>query len=141
MTVNDLVARSVSVPSANINSDVLKEALKRQQEKATERVVASVEGLISMFDGVFKSNVDHLRYLRKEERKAAKMVKEIGLAFKYFGETGNPLPFFKASGDTYGGTSWCGRAGIPVPPTTDPAWNVPEGWEPNEPTPEVESEE
>ncbi|MCK9463622.1 MAG: hypothetical protein M0R80_28725 [Proteobacteria bacterium] len=133
-TLDDLIARS-SVEQASpltVEAEVLQEAAAELKADRRKRAVTACKGLIDSFTNILQASVKHLRQVREQEALEAKSVKAIGLALQYFGTTGNPLPFYKASGRTRDAAYWCENCGIPFPKDDDAAWLVPADWQPTE---------
>lgn len=127
-TITDLINGSGKPSSLNVSNVVLQQAAEQLVKEKTERVVAGVKNLIGQFDETLSSNVERLRQLRSAEKAQATLVKNIDRAFRYFGVTGNPLPFYKVTGKVYDGKRWCQVVGVDVPADNDAAWDVPADW-------------
>ena len=132
VSLTDLLDRSNSDrPAVDITSDLLIEASDQLVKERRERAVKGLKGLIDNFTAVLQSSVRHLKQVREQEAMETKMVKAMDRAVRYFGVTGNPLPFYKAWGRTRDAMCWCEQVGIPFPQKDDdPAWIVPENWTP-----------
>lgn len=127
-TLDDLVnqsARPVEKDYHTIECDILMEAADQLARERRQQAVTACKGLLDRFTMVMKNSVDHLRTLRASERKMTSAVATMDRALAFFSVTGNPLPFFAASGDVCSGNAWCRNCGIPVPPNDSPDWKVP----------------
>ncbi len=95
-TLSDLVNASHKEEKHVFTSPVLAEAMKKLNEEKEKEVGVKCAQLIKNFLSQLEIAVTELRRMRKLESDAAKKVKSIDRAIKFFGETGNPLPVFKA---------------------------------------------
>jgi hypothetical protein len=129
-TIMDLISRAHKVGSIQVSNTVLQQAADELVKEKTAKVVQSVKGLLDRFDSVLQSSVAQLRQYRELEKKQNALVKGLDRAFRYFGETGNPLPFYKASGDIRSAQYFCQSIGVAVPEADDAAWVVPNDYVP-----------
>ena len=135
MNLNDLLSRSYKTPAFRVESDILAAAVKEREEEAKKVAVQATKGLLTQFEQTMTQNVANLRNLRKQEKEQAARVAKLDRALRYFGASGNPLPYYRAQGGRAEllAALFCQSVGIPVPDTTDPAWNVPEDFNPEAP--------
>lgn len=131
VSLSALIAGSITLGAGvAVQPGIMAEALEAERKAAGEKAKASVQTLIRSFDTTLRGSVAKLRAAREVEADAAKVVKSQTLAFQFFGETGNPLPFFKATGQTYRAEDFCTSIGIAVPKSDHAAWSIPAGWKP-----------
>jgi hypothetical protein len=140
VTLNDFVSGIYGLALASaVSNSVLAEAMKQEQEDRQKNAVSNTRGLLRNFSDSLSLNVRQLKALRKSAKDQLKKVKEQDLAFRYFTETGNPLPMCRESGRLREGQTFltqCGyQYGDPIMETTHEAWNLPEGWKPASPVP------
>lgn len=134
MNLNDMLNRlngnadpDVAV-LAPLSAGVLAGAMAEYTKKQSEKLGVLAVGVLENIERTVGQAVANLRAIRKQERDAKTLLDEINLAAKYFAATGNPLPYFKATGNTHGAYSFCERLGVDVPSSKDPLWSVPAGW-------------
>lgn len=128
----DLIAKCHQSGEVKFTAPVLKEAIEARNKEAEQQAAKVCSGLISGFEQHLKDGVARLRKWRQEEAKQAEYVKKVDRAFRFFGETGNPLPVFDAVGNRQGACHFCHTLNIELPGKDDAAWTVPEGWKPAE---------
>ncbi len=126
MNLNELLARAYTKPSVNVTSDILEAAVAERAADARARAVQAVKGQLTDFETALTQNVQVLRNLRKQEKDQAVKVGKLDRALRYFGASGNPLPFYAALGLNRNAQTFCTICGIPFPPPDDPAWKVPD---------------
>lgn len=138
-TVNNAVIVSLSALIAGsitlghgiaVQPGIMAEALEAERKVASEKAKSTVQTLIRNFDTMLRGSVAKLRAAREVEAETSRVVKAQTLAFQFFGETGNPLPFFKATHQHYRADDFCDSIGITVPKADHAAWSIPAGWKP-----------
>jgi hypothetical protein len=129
LNLTDLLNRAYSSPTVNVTSEILAAAAAERATDAQRAAVQATKGLLANFEQAMTQSVNHLRELRRAEKKQAKHVEILDRALRYFGESGNPLPVYKAQGMSRMAMEFCQAVGIPVPSADDPAWNVPEDFQ------------
>lgn len=128
-TLNDLIAASMNTPTIVVESEVLAEAASELKADRRKSAVNACKGLLEQFTSTLQRNVATLRQMREAEKKQATLVKDTDKALRFFGKTGNPLPFFKLTGNIGTASMWCSRCGIDVPDAKSEAWKIPEDFE------------
>ena len=129
MNLSDLIARANATETLNVTNEILVEAAKAREAEVRANAVHATKGLLATFEQVMKNNVSHLRQLRAQEKHQTAVVKMLDRALHYFGDTGNPLPFFRACGVP--AHQFCCELGIATPAKDDPAWEVPADYTPS----------
>jgi len=129
MNLSDLIARANATETLNVTNEILVEAAKAREAEVRANAVHATKGLLATFEQTMKQNVYHLRELRRQEKECAALVKKLDNALHYFGDTGNPLPFFRACGVP--AHQFCCELGIATPAKDDPAWEVPADYTPS----------
>lgn len=100
-------------------------AAKKHREQATERLQEQLIGLIDVCETALGEGKVNLQRVRKQEKAAKADLQKVGDAVEYFKKSGNPLPFFRVTNDSYGAERFCTRIGVPVPEHDDKLWEVP----------------
>lgn len=129
--LSDLI-RSANVLSGTVSSAILQKAVEQQNAAKEVTAVAVVGKLLTQFEAVVKDRVSTLQIARKAEKLAKKAVDDANRAWQYFGETGNPLPFYAATSKKHQAVGFCVELGIAVPADDDDAWTIPSDWTPAE---------
>lgn len=129
MNLSDLIARANTTETLNVTNEILVEAAKAREDEVRAKAVQATKILLCAFEQVMKNNVNHLRELRRQEKAMNAVVKSLDRALHYFGDTGNPLPFFRACGMS--AHQFCNALGIATPAKDDPAWVVPADYTPS----------
>lgn len=128
-----LIAGAYAASAPFLSQGVMADAINAEREGQEKKALESAKRLIGGFSQSMQSAVAGLRRIRENEKVAEKTVKELDRAFRYFGETGNPLPFFKLT-NIYGGVDWLNKLGFDS--HTHPElfksdeWVVPSNWKP-----------
>ena len=104
---------------------VAEQAMRKHSEEARERLTQSLVGLLSEGETTVRSHVANLRTLRKQASLAKAQLDKIGRAYTYMAQTGNPMPFFKVTGNTHSAHAFCQNLGVPYPEADDKVWQVP----------------
>lgn len=133
MNLTDLMNRAYQSPTFTVENDILAAAAAEREADAKRAAVSATKGLLEMFEGLMRQNVEQLRALRRQEKMQGKLVSTLDRALRYFGQSGNPLPAYKALGMTGRAADFCRMVGIPLPANDDAAWNVPEDFAPDAP--------
>jgi hypothetical protein len=131
-SLTELISRCHQSGEVKFTAPVLQEAIEARNNQATKLAAVVCADLIGGFEKCLKGAVQRLRELRAAEAKQAECVKKIDRAFRFFGETGNPLPMFDTMGNRNGASLFCGSLNIERPGQDDAAWTVPAEWKPAE---------
>lgn len=107
-------------------------AIEKAVAEQQEQMAAKLVGLIGSLSASLKEEVILLRNYRQQANKQAEKVKTTTRALQYFGATGNPLPVFKALGETWRGDEFFKSAGMTQVDPSDSIWSVPADWTPDE---------
>lgn len=129
-TLNELIEAAHLGFSVKFTSDVMKEAAENVIKEKQKVAVTSCQHLITTFDHNLKEQVKHLQELREKEAKQQAKVKKIDRAFKFFAETGNPLPFFASMGKQPEGEAWARQLGLNH--NDEAAWTIDDAWQPKQ---------
>ena len=119
-----------------IESDILKDAVAEVVADKRKTAVQSCKGLITEFEAILKASVTGLKNIRLQEKAQAIKVKALDRATRYFAATANPLPMFKSmagegvSRVPMNARYFCDNLNVPVPALDDPAFSVPDDWNP-----------
>jgi hypothetical protein len=124
MNLQQLIA-SALVSTLTVSNETVKAAVQKRREKAEEQAIVAVEGHLELMENSIRSYATQVRHYRKIMRDAKKKLTEVTRAAAYFGETGNPLPFFKITGNTRAIVKFCESCGIPAPENNSDAYKVP----------------
>lgn len=118
-----------------ITNETLQNALKQREEDFAKQHAQTVVNLITSFESTLKHYVTNLRNYRKIAKDQETLVKQGDLAFRYFAQTCNPLPFFKATSNFEGARQFCRALGIDYPKDNDELWLIPGDFKPSEAAP------
>ena len=99
-----------------------------KQEKYAEKLVV----VLDKSDSFLNSAVSTLRHYKKMMEQQKRKVKKISRAIDYLKETGNPLPYYKATSNTHLACEFCHEIGADVPDSDDKLWLIPKDWNPSE---------
>lgn len=127
MNLEQLLApKNVTVESA-----VLKAAIEKNQKEKTDKLVTAVAGLLEDFQSTLDSNVMSLKLTRKEEKRQTKLVADLNRANEYFKFSGNPLPYYLATGNTRMGVRFLQNIGVDEEmwDTKHDAWKIPDDYQ------------
>lgn len=124
MNLQQLIA-SALVSTLAVSNETVKAAVQKRREKAEEQAIIAVEGHLELMENTIRSHAVQVRDSRKFMREAKKKLTEVTRAAAYFGETGNPLPFFKITNNTRAIVKFCDSCGIPAPDYNGDAYKVP----------------
>lgn len=131
MNLDELLASGNKV--TGFSSEIMKAAAEKIRAASVERAVKAAQDAIETADDKIKSTLSMLRDLRKRERAVADELKKLDRASKYLAETGNPLPFYKASDDAYRAKLFLSSSGLDsedFPMNKHPAYLIPDDWNP-----------
>lgn len=103
---------------------IAKVAAERHQEKVKEQLTNSLIDVMGSAEGVLMSHVENVRAIRKSEKLAKQMLSNVAEAVEYLKATGNPMPFFKVTGNIMAARRFCAALGCPVPDADDAIWKV-----------------
>lgn len=129
-TLNELIEAAHLGFSVKFTSDVMKEAAENVIKEKQKVAVQSCQTLILTFDRNLKENVKYLQLIREQEVKQQAKVKKVDRAFKFFAETGNPLPFFASMEKRREGRDWAEHLGLNH--QDESAWTIDENWQPKQ---------
>lgn len=132
VSLTELISRCHQSGEVKFTAPVLQEAIAARNKEAEKLAAAVCSDLIGGFEKHLKLSVQRLRELRAAEAKQSDYVKKIDRAFRFFAETGNPLPVYDAMANRGGAVRFCQMLNIELPGKDDAAWTVPGGWTPAE---------
>lgn len=134
--LSELIAGCYAEDTPQFTAPILQEAMQRRAEAAKERSIRVCSAFLTTLATVLKSAVADLRSIRKSAKQQEENVKEYDRAFRFFAETGNPLPFFAKYSPGYG-KDFCRQLEIECPTYGSDAWKIPEDWKPAQTEEEV----
>ena len=108
-----------------IGNEMLRLAMEEREKQFTHQHLQTVINLLTSSESVMSQNVASLREQRKQEKLQTAKVKAMDRALRYFAANGNPLPFFKASGQEKAANMFCKSIGLEYPKDDDELWKVP----------------
>lgn len=119
--------------SIHINGPAITAAVATMTKEREELVQARAVDALKFIEVYLSSGVRQLRDARKAARLAKEKLQEMDRAAAYFGETGNPLPFYTAVGGIHQRNDYITR----VAPGAhfkkdDPIFEVPADWQPSQ---------
>jgi len=132
--------------AVKFSNPMMQTAVAAVKLEKMERATRACGDIIKSGLSRLEDAVEHLRIVRKNEKAAKDNVTKIDRAMKFFGETGNPFPFFATQETNLShnelARSFCREAGLEVPEPDSDAWVIPADWTPavyqeDEPQPEV----
>jgi hypothetical protein len=131
MDLQDLID-GVYSRNYKIGSDVIRQALDKKAEDTKASAVERAEKALSFGQQELGVAVKNLNYHRKKEADAKKRVDAIDRAFRYFAETGNPLPLYRET-DIWSGRNFLLAVGYKdeddiMNSEKHDAWKVPSDW-------------
>lgn len=97
-------------------------ALEKQREVAQTRMENLLVDTLTAGDRQLLALVGDLRRTRKLADKQLEDLKKVSAAYDHLKATGNPLPYYKATGQTFAAREFCREIGVPVPESDDPLW-------------------
>lgn len=125
ITLNDLLA-GLANQFPTISSDVVAKALEAEQQAGAERAVAVMRGLIRSGQESIKTAAVQLKSALTTVAAREQSLYSLDRAVQYMMTTGNPLPYYKHTGDMRGASEFCKQIGIDMPETDNAAWIVPD---------------
>lgn len=128
-TLNDLIGMTLNVSQVTFDDEMMQQAAEQLVREKRMKAVESCQVLIAEFNKTLEEQVEILRHLREKEHSQATHVKQTDRAFRFFGDTGNPLPFFAAQNKRADGEKWAKTLNIKL---NDEAWVIPAGWQPKQ---------
>jgi hypothetical protein len=134
-TIQDIILLA-NTPRFTAGNDVMKTAVAEVCEEQQKRAVGQVKGLITTFTNVVDQQVASLRMIRENEKITKQNLDKLNTALEYFGETGNPFPFFYVSNNFHGMRHFAQSVGIPVPAADSEDAKVPDSFKPKAKTEE-----
>jgi len=126
-TLNELIQAAHGDGQLVFTNEMMAAAAARLMKERETKAVEVCQELIEQFNSHLVSSVRQLKAIREQELAQQKRVKALDRAFRFFGETGNPLPFYKELGNVPGGNEFAKKIGIKI---TEEAWLIPKEWEP-----------
>jgi hypothetical protein len=121
----ELVAGIHSSSGVEFSEPAMAAALDERKKKQAEQLTAACLAVVDESLETLKSEVLSLRSIRADEKHQEKHVKLLDAAVRYFGQSGNPFPYFKAIGQDYRAADICARNGVDVPGKDSELWKVP----------------
>lgn len=126
------ILNGTSSVGINIQSDIMKEAVAKLLQERRNSAISACSDIIESAVATVEEAKRALRDIRRREKAQKAQLEKVGAAAQYLGETGNPLPFFLATGREREGRYFLERIGAEVTPSDSAEWKIPEGWEPKE---------
>lgn len=127
MTLESMFANKASTLNATPTNALLAEIRIEQDAENKRRLKSALATTSAKITRSHEDAVDQMRKHKKIVEKAVKTVKEIDAAKQYFEQSGNPLPYYKATGCLSGGTHFLREVGLDPDdfPVDGEAWKIP----------------
>lgn len=127
MTLESMFANQKSTLDAKPNNALLAEIRADQEADNKKRLKSALSSASAQISRSLEDSVDTMRKYKKIVENATKTVKAIDAAKKYFEESGNPLPYYKATNNFSGGVYFLREVGLDPDdfPVDGDAWKIP----------------
>jgi len=103
---------------------VARQAMEQASAQANARLATQLVEILNTAENALNNAVAQVRTIRKQEKIALGVLKRIKDGKEYLEQTGNPLPFFAATGDSHGAQQFCRAVGVALPDTDDNLWKI-----------------
>ncbi len=127
MTLETMFANKASILNAKPGNALLAEIVADREAADKQRLKSALSSASAQISRSLEDSVYHMRNYKKIAEKAVKTVKDIDAAKKYFEESGNPLPYYKATNHASGGVYFLREVGLDPDdfPVDGDAWKIP----------------